>query len=233
MTNFYVNRFKEIIVKYYNEAGRVEKQINRNNKELNADYRKSANAPLLEKKETLYAQAKEAIGVVYDELCRCLGNASFPNVEDLTADRLLFSNETPIELTQEQVKIFVERYKDNFTMLSVISGYIEKNHNGFDEWISIKNRINTPEKQIREYQKIANSALSLINTVHQNPFTAEMFINDFCNNENASFWSTIGNGMKLLDYKNARVPESASHLFDDYKISATTSNGFDNLKTVR
>ena len=78
MTNFYINRFKEIIEKYYNEAGRVEKQINRNNKELNADYRKSANAPLLEKKETLYAQAKEAISVVYDELCRCLGNASFP-----------------------------------------------------------------------------------------------------------------------------------------------------------
>ena len=217
MTNFYVNRFKEVIEKYYNEAQRISKEISFNNENYQVAIADVKNKELATKKETLYVQAKDAIHTIFTDIKLCLANMNFPSVENLTADRLFFSSETPIELTKEQILSFIERYRNNPTMLSVFSGYIEKNHNGFDEWLDIKKKINTPEKQVIEYQKLAKSALSLINTINANPLsTAKLFIDDYCTNENANFWGVIGNGMNLADYRTAKVPESAQTVFDKY-----------------
>lgn len=219
MTNFYVNRFKEVIEKYYNEAQRISKEISFNNENYQVAIADVKNKELATKKETLYVQAKDAIHTIFTDIKLCLANMNFPSVENLTADRLFFSSETPIELTKEQILSFIERYKNNPTMLSVISGYIERHHKGFDEWIEVKKNINTPEKQLVEYQKLSKSALSLLNTINSNPLsTSKIFIDNYCTNDNASFWAVIGDGMNLTDYRNSKVPESAKHTFDNYTI---------------
>lgn len=220
MNNFFINRMKEVIDKFRNGMNNIDKNIIANNERYSKVVADKENAILEEEKKNLIQNAKVDIVNIFNTIKIDLGKASFPNVEELTADRMFFNENTPIELTTEQAKIFISKYKNNYTMLSVISSYIERNHNDFDEWITVKEMIPTPNKQVEEYYKISKSALSLIDTIITNPRASQIVIDSFCDYDNANFWHIIGDGMNLLDYGKSNVPVEAEHIFDKYNLNS-------------
>ncbi len=175
-----------------------------------------------------------------------LASANFVNVESLTADRLLFDNNSSFDLSAEEVQSFVERYEGNYVMLRLIKDWVAKNNvptqeNPVGKYAGI--RIVLPADMVQVYKKFADSALSLVDKIYNNgiimqenvyngivyeakedkqskdgkseyPYEIESFGDE---NFAHDLFAVIGNGMKLSDYKNNRIPETAKHVFDSVK----------------
>ena len=90
----------------------------------------------------------------------------------------------------------------------------------------MKSCISTPEEKAKIYKQFADSALSLCGKIFSDG-SSQLEIDSFADPTFAAdIYAKIGSGMSLADFKTARVPESAKHLLDDYKI-VNSENPFD------
>lgn len=218
MSNIFIGQIKDYLKNYYNRALGYQNQIDANNQKYSAEFAEEANAAVIENAKSAYEKAKQNINSVFEDVRSCLAYANFPNVESLTADRMLFSNDCSIQLTPNEVRSYIERYRSNPTMLRMIHDWIEAQHDSDMDYTSI--RINLPADQLKTYKMFADSALSLIDSIYTDPnnFT-KVQIDAFADENFASeLYSVIGSGMSLVNYKNSRIPESASHCFDNVTL---------------
>ena len=90
----------------------------------------------------------------------------------------------------------------------------------------MKSCISTPEEKAKIYKQFADSALSLCGKIFSDG-SSQLEIDSYADPTFAAdLYAKIGSGMSLADYKNARIPESAKHLLDDFKI-VSGENPFD------
>ena len=223
MSNIYVGMMKDVCKNYLRKDRATLKEIADNKAKYSADYSAKLNKDAEQLRIQYYNDAKSMIVNIFDDIKQYLTVASFPNVEALTADRLLFE-ENGINLTVEEVAGFAERYRDNFTMLRIIKSWIE-NHAVKGEGDLTLNpfsavRINLPEDYLEVYKTFAESALSMIDTIYNDSVNFNDKTIDSFGDESfgASLFEVIGNGMTLNSYKSKKVPESAKHKFDDVTI---------------
>ena len=226
MTNIFIENYKEFLKKFYTKMTEYHAERERISAQYSADYAKSALADLDRKANRELKETEKKIRKMHNEICEMLSVSSIPTVESLTADRLFFDGSAKIELTPEIVKVFVERYSENPTMLALIKTWLDTRHKNDTNYISVKSCICTPREKAETYKKFAASALSLCGKIFSDG-SSHLEIDSYADPTFAAdLYAKIGSGMNLADFKNGRVPESAKHLLDDYKI-VNSENPFD------
>lgn len=226
MNNIYTDKLKTILGTYNTKQKEFQLNIANAHNTLLPAIADTKIKEIAEKQKTTYNQAVESVNILFNELKQRLSFADFPSTEDLSTDRYFFDGTADVDLTMVQVRTFIERYKTNFTMLKLIAKWISREHpteNGkMDEWTTLKNSIPTPKKQLEAYTKIFKSCMSTINSI-SNGAVSDMLIDDFCKNDNASFWAVIGNGEYLKEhsvtgYRAVKLPVGAGNIFDDITL---------------
>ena len=226
MTNIYISNYKEFLKNFFSKMAELHAERERISEQYSADYAKSVLSDLDRKANRELKEIEKKIREMHGSICEMLSVSSIPTVESLTADRLFFDGSAKIELTPEIVKVFVERYSENPTMLALIKTWLDTRHKNDTNYISVKSCISTPEEKARIYKQFADSALSLCGKIFSDG-SSQLEIDSFADEHFAAdLYAKIGSGMSLADYKNARVPEQAKHLLDDFKI-VSGENPFD------
>ena len=226
MINIYVSNFKDFLKNFYTKMTEYHAERERISEQYSAEYAKSAVAEIDRKANHDLKETKKKILEMHGSICEMLSVSSIPTVESLTADRLFFDGSAKIELTPEIVKVFVERYSENTTMLALIKTWLDTRHKNDTNYISVKSCISTPEEKAKIYKEFADSALSLCGKIFSGD-TSELEIASYADPTFAAdLYAKIGSGMNLADFRTARAPESAKHLLDDYKI-VNSENPFD------
>lgn len=226
MTNVYISNYKEFLKNLFSKMTEYHAERERISAQYSADYAKSALADLDRKANRELKEVEKKIRKMHNEICEMLSVSSIPTVESLTADRLFFDGSAKIELTPEIVKVFVERYSENPTMLALIKTWLDTRHKNDTNYISVKSCISTPEEKAKIYKQFADSALALCGKIFSGD-TSELEIASYADPTFAAdLYEKIGSGMNLADFKNGRVPEQAKHLLDDFKI-VSGENPFD------
>ena len=224
--NIYISNYKEFLKIFFSKMTELHAERERISAQYSADYAKSALADLDRKANRELKETKKKIREMHGSICEMLSVSSIPTVESLTADRLFFDGSAKVELTPEIVAVFIERYNENPTMLSLIRTWIDTRHKNDTNYISVKSCISTPEEKAKIYKRFADSALSLCGKIFSDG-SSQLEIDSYADeNFAADLYAKIGSGMSLADFKTARVPESAKHLLDDYKI-VNSENPFD------
>ena len=226
MINNYVSNYKDILKKFYTKMTEYHAERERISEQYAPEFAKSALSDLDRKANRELKELKKKIREMHNQICELLSISSIPTVESLTADRLFFDGSAKIELSPEIVAVFIERYNENPTMLSLIRAWIDKRHKNDTNFISVKSCISTPAEKARIYKQFADSALSLCGKIFSDG-SSQLEIDSFADEHfAAALYAKIGSGMNLADFRTARVPESAKHLLDDYKI-VNSENPFD------
>lgn len=224
--NIFIENYKEFLKNFYTAMTEYHSERERISAQYSADYAKSSLSELDRKANRELKETKKKILEMHNKIVEMLSVSSIPTVESLTADRVFFDGSAKVELTPEIVAVFVERYSENQTMLSLIRTWIDTRHKNDTNYISVKSCIATPEEKSKIYKEFADSALSLCGRIFSGD-TSELEIDSFADEHFAAdLYAKIGSGMSLADYKNARVPEQAKHLLDDFKI-VSGENPFD------
>ena len=224
--NIFVENYKEFLKKFYTKMTEYHAERERISEQYSAEYAKSAVAEIDRKANHDFKETETKIRKMHNEICEMLSVSSIPTVESLTADRLFFDGSAKIELTPEIVAVFIERYSENPTMLSLIRTWLDTRHKNDTNFISVKSCISTPAEKARIYMQFADSALALCGKIFSDG-RSQLEIDSFADeNFAADLYAKIGSGMNLADFRTARVPESAKHLLDDFKI-VSGENPFD------
>lgn len=218
MINIYVSNYKDFLKTLFSKMTEYHAERERISEQYAPEFAKSVLADLDRKANGELKKTETKIRKMHNDIIELLSVSSIPTVESLTADRLFFDGSAKIELTPEIVAVFIERYNENPTMLSLIRTWIDTRHKNDTNYISVKSCISTPEEKAETYKKFATSALSLCGKNFSDG-SSELEIASYADPTFAAdLYAKIGSGMNLADFKNGRVPESAKHLLDDYKI---------------
>ena len=251
MANIYVGSFKDIIKGYYKKQKAFNAKIADNNKRFSPEYAEKENKAVKEQQTQAYNEAQASINEVFTTVRGLLANANFINVESLTADRMFFADDSGFDLSAEEVQGFVERYKDNFTMLRLIKDWIAKHDKTTKEhpagkYASVK--IITPVDMLQAYKKFGEGALAVCDKIYGNGIIMQDL--DYSNGSNPNaqgrtekkeypleieyygdenfareLFAVVGSGMGLSDYRTKRgVPNTAKHAFDDIKLTGADAN---------
>lgn len=226
MINIYVSNYKEFLKKFYTKMTEYHAERERISEQYAPEFAKSAVAEIDSRANLELKETEKKILEMHNKIVEMLSVSSIPTVESLTADRLFFDGSAKVELTPEIVAVFIERYNENPTMLSLIRTWIDTRHKNDTKFISVKSCISTPEEKAKIYKQFATSALSLCGKIFSDG-GSQLEIDSYADPTFAAdLYAKIGSGLNLADYKNARVPEQAKHLLDDYKI-VNSENPFD------
>ncbi len=226
MINIYVSNFKDFLKNFYTTMTEYHSEGERINAQYTPEHAKSLLADLDRRANHKLKETEKKIRETHNQICELLSISSVPTVESLTADRVFFDGSARVELSPEIVAVFIERYAENQTMLSLISKWLDTKHKNDSNFVSVKSCICTPREKARIYKQFADSALSLCGKIFSDG-SSQLEIDSFADEHFAAdLFAKIGSGMSLADFKTARVPESAKHLLDDYKI-VNSENPFD------
>lgn len=226
MINIYVSNYKDFLKNFYTKMTEYHAERERISEQYSADYANSALAEIDRRASHELKETESKIRKMHNDIVELLSVSSIPTIESLTADRLFFDGSAKVELTPEIVKVFVERYSENPTMMALIKTWLDTRHKNDTNFISVKSCISMPEEKAKIYRQFADSALSLCGKIFSDG-SSQLEIDSFADeNFAADLYAKIGSGMSLADFKTARVPEQAKHLLDDYKI-VNSENPFD------
>ncbi len=250
MANIYVGSFKDVIKGYYKKQKAFNAKIADNNKRFSPEYAEQENKAVKEQQTQAYNEAQASINEVFTTVRGLLANANFINVESLTADRMFFADDSGFDLSAEEVQGFVERYKDNFTMLRLIKDWIAKHDKTTKEhpvgkYASVN--IIMPVDMVQAYKKFGEGALAVCDKIYGNGIIMQDL--DYSNGSNPNaqgrtekkeypleieyygdenfareLFAVVGSGMGLSDYRTKRVPDTAKHAFDDIKLTGADAN---------
>ena len=141
MINVYVSNFKDFLKNFFSKMAEYNAERERISEQYAPEFAKSALADLDRKANHDFKEAKKKILEMHNKIVEILSVSSIATVESLTADRLFFDGSAKIELTPEIVKVFVERYSENPTMLALIKTWLDTRHKNDTNYISVKSCI--------------------------------------------------------------------------------------------
>lgn len=219
MANLIIGEFKDTLKNYFSKAEAINSKIEENLKKYSAEFAETENNKLKAQENESYMHAKNQINDIFINARDCLAYASISTVEELTGDRLLFDDSTGLDLSLDEVKLLVQKYKNNFTMLRLIKNWIEKHHTGMTDFATILHEIHLPADHIEVYRKFGNSAISLIESIHNGNLNP-LFVQAYADEAFAKgLFDIIGDGMHLSDYKSRNIQPTVKQMYNDIKLN--------------
>ena len=223
MSNVYVTRMKNALTEYYSKELSFANQIADVFERFTDVYAEDEAARVRAQSEDCFMFYKNQIKQIFEEVREALAVASFPDPGWLTADRTVFDLNSPFELSPTEVRVYVDRYskRENFSMLRMISDWIAQKSTLGDMNPYADIRIYLPSDHLMIYKKFADSAVSQIETIHQNAkLVNPAAVQCYADENFASEWSSIiGNGQGLKAYLDKPVEDTIRHSFDTVTLS--------------
>ena len=227
MRNVYLKQYVNVLEAHYEKQKALNKQIEENNKKFSPEYAEKENKLVRAEQEKAFEEAIALITGIFDKVKELLAYGSFLNVEDLTADRIIF--ESGFELTAQDIKAYLERYADNYTMKRYIADWVKKQPK--PEQYGIVN-FALPSDQVLVYKQFAEKAVYVAKCIYlnkpimQDPIEIKTFDDPImCADELA----VIGTGEELAGFKNKRIPEAQLHIFDGVKLVPSVVQGVEGM----
>lgn len=226
MENIYTNKIKNIIEEYSQIEKDIAKQIKSNNGFYSQSEAKKQNATLIERSESEYTRAISAINSVFRDVKAKLANCTKLQSTDLVDNQAkhaigFFNGTYPIKLTINDINAFIDEFKSNFTMLRIITDYIDKNFaDDVTVTATLKAKIPSPRTLCERYKAICQSAINQIGAVHGNPSTTVSF------DVVGGTLDIIGSGENISSVSTANPPS----VFDDIFLIREYANTFEKLK---
>lgn len=235
MSNIYVNKYKQIIKDCHSKMKSVNDQMRSELQRYSAEYAQKVTAEYEQKKQQIRNEAVQAVTAQHDSIIDSIAVSSFPSVEQLTADRMIFENDL-INLSVAEVKSFIDRYKKNPTMLRVIQNWLKTRHNAESwksEYKSAYDSIITPQSKADAYKTYAVGAITLINQIYDNPNVSDMLIDSYGDETvGAELYNKIGDGMEISLNTNKKVSDSIKESFSEYHVSEADFMRYSNVYTA-
>lgn len=223
MSNIYVKRYSEILKEHYKKMQEYENEIRTAKERYSEEYQSKVIDDINRKKQNASNRNKNRIMNLHNDIVSMIAKSSFPNVEALTADRLLFED-GGLDFTPTEVKAFIERYSDNPTMLRIIQNWLVKHHEAdtkMNEYADCYLLIISPEKKAECYRTFAEGALTMIDRIDSDPNMSPLFIDGYGDETvGKDLYKYIGNGLELTVYANRNVPDTVLQSYDSYLITA-------------
>lgn len=227
MSNLYIGMYRDALKQYFKKHQSLNKELARINATYQPEYAEPYLAEVKQKQMNALREAQDTINGIFTDVRSMLASANFINVEELTADRLLFTENTGFDLSLADVQAYAERYKENYTMSRLIRDWIGKHNETsqgapFGKFNDVK--ITMPEDQVSVYKQFGDSALNIVDRIFSNEAT-EFEVNNFADeNMCGDLMGVIGSGMKLT-HNAHRIPESVQHCFDNINLNVKQTNG--------
>ena len=219
MKNIYVEKMKSVVTRYYQTALTCQSEINDTKARYNAKFQQQAIEPIVARSENAFIKAKQDIAAIFEETRYLLCKANFPSVAELTEDKELFEPNAPFELTAPEIESFITKYEDNFSMQRVIRSYLDRRSKKYPELNCIKTH--SAEEVLTTYKKFADSALSLIESIHSDPNAVSVLtVRAYADEQfGRRLYEIVGDGSELESFRMKQIPETAKTVFDSYKLN--------------
>ena len=224
MGNIYIAEYQHTLKTFHKKMTEYQAEIADNNAKYNEDYAPQMNEAVMEKARADYEGARQKIANTYATVRSLLGNAMFLDAEKLTADRIFFEFGSNYDLRPMDIRAFIARYRNNFTMSRMIYDWLERRSieteptQGMNEFSDCK--VKMPVDELMVYLQFGNSALSLIDSIYTDSVENTKSQVDCFGDENfgAPLYAIVEDGFHLSDYKSKRIPEQMTHYFDDINL---------------
>lgn len=226
MENFYINKIKNIVMEYADTEKDIAKQIKSNNGFYSQAEAERQNAVLISRSDSEYQRAISLINSTFKEIRAKLANCTRLQITELSGTEVknaigFFNGQYPVSLTPDDIKNFINDYKNNFTMCRILNDYIDKN---FDDDVTtkamLKAELPTPRTLCEKYKSVCQSAINQIGAVHSNPATVVSF------NVTADTLELLGSANNILTISAVNPPNT----FDDIVLIKEYGNSFEELK---
>ena len=223
MANIFVAQFRDAAKNFYNYAKKAEQEKAENDKTFNAQTAELKNSEIQAKLSVERERYKQLINQIYTEIRSSLARGNFPRAENFSLDKAFFDESVLIDLSAKEVQLFIEKHKNNPTMLRIIKDYIHRQKSGR---YSMQSRsIHLPADKLEVYQRFAQSALDLVDKIYNDPSIDENYVNAYGDEQfSTSLFETIGSGMEIADYKSYNVPTGAEQVFDNITLDLNKSS---------
>lgn len=229
MSNTYIDDFKTTVNDFYSKALTLAQAKKSNTERYTAEYAISENAKADEQLASAYSTAKDKINASFENVRELLAISNFPSVEALSGDRIFFEKESKIDLSPAEFSAYIEKHKDNPTMLRIIKKWADEKHSELSDYTPSIKRIVLPSDKVTVYKAFAETALSHIESIYANPLaTDKLSVSAYADESFAKeLFDVIGSGNELSAFKNKYVPESAKHAFDNVTLSEDKNGNFE------
>jgi hypothetical protein len=221
MSNIYASSFKDVLKGYREKALKLQSEMANLNSNFAGDLLKEKSLDLKARIEQEHDKAIKDIVDIFESVKGYLSIASFPDTAQLTTDNVFFNGNAGIDLKPAEIKAFIERYNDNYTMLRLIREWVQTNYANVEEYETAIRNIYLPADQLEVYRQFGQSALEIVEMIYNNrgvmlePLEIEAYADEEVKKDK---FAIIGNGMGLSAYRTRRVPETAKHLFDSVEL---------------
>lgn len=232
MNNIYVDRYRSILKEHQKKIRQFRSEIESVREKYTEDYQKEMIDSIEKEMAKVSEQNKARIIRLHNDVISQIAKSSFPNVESLTADRILFENNA-LKLTPPEVAVYIDRYKRNNTMLRIIEEWLVQYHKAdteMNDYTDCYLSIVSPDKKADAYLTYAKSAIDMINRIDSTPAVSDAFVDSY-GDETVGYklYRVIGDGLDISDYKNKKVSDSIEESFNAYRLSESVLERSDNV----
>lgn len=226
--NTYIEKFKKVLKDFDTAAQTYSAQVADNNSRFQPATAETENAKLEQQFSDQHMKAIQEITAIFETVRGRLAVASFPTADQMNDDAKMFSSDTGIVLEPAEVQIFISRNAQNFTVLRLISAYLDRIDPDQKKYVDQRKSIHSARDVLAVYKQFAESALSLIETIYNAPseqhgLTVDAYADEDFGRE---LYDVIGDGSQLQSVILSRAPMEASHLFDDVTLAGGASQVF-------
>lgn len=214
MGNIFVGQFHDAIKNFYNYAKKAEQEKAENDKTFNTQTVELKNREIQAKLSAECERYKRLINEIFCEVRSSFAKSNFPQVESISLDRMFFDGSVPVDLSAKEMQLFIEKHKNNPTMLRIIKTFIHgQKGNRYSTQLRF---IHLPSDKLEVYRQFGQAALDLIDRIYSNPSIDVNFVNAYADERfSASLFEVIGSGLELSDYKTFKTPAGAEKVFDN------------------
>ena len=233
MGNIFVDKNKSIVKAYYEKAWQIKDKMAENSKTFVPDVAYAENKKLAEQNLEAYNKAVADIASEFANVRELLARANVIDTAEVPKEIEKVFSSNLYNLSTAEVQAYADEYKDNDTVTRIISDWIAdksqiKDGKLFGKYEGV--RIVRPVDKLDVYKKFAESALYIIEQIHNdgtlmqrdtltNERVEPLEINGYADEDfGKELFAVIGDGKALADEHRKHVPESLLHTFDHVQI---------------
>ena len=233
MGNIFVDKNKSIVKAYYEKAWQIKDKMAENSKTFIPDVAYAENKKLADQSLEAYNKAVADIASEFANVRELLARANVIDTVEVPKEIEKVFSSNLYNLSAEEVQAYADEYKDNDTVTRIISDWIAdksqiKDGKLFGKYEGV--RIVRPVDKLDVYKKFAESALYIIEQIHND---GTLMQRDTLTNERVEpleikayadedfgkeLFAVIGDGTTLADERRKKVPERLLHTFDNVQI---------------
>ncbi len=214
MKNYYINRLKNVSTNFFNETSALRREQERNKAMYSEKIAEEKNQLIEQEISEKHKASRKVVYDTFDRVRRGLGRESFPKIEELAPERLFLSADSPLKLSENEVRSMILYYQNNPTMSRLLFDFATKNYPYLTAEIVL------PSDKLQVYKEFCEGSLSLLEKTicgKADSTLIEGFADeDFC----GDLLEKIGTGGDIdTNLENSSIPQNTETTFENVLIN--------------